>query len=414
MTGDMTSREKMLLLCYFVAQNSIWITSFGWMASYVVERGITGPQDYLLIAILPAWTTFLGLVSQPLYAPITDVAGSRWGRRRLYIVLGGLFAAIWFALIPWFTNYVWVFLILGLSALSINLAEVSYLAFFRDKVTLRSRGIISGGMVALSFLGTIPLVVGLVGYDIFGLPEFLSMPFLLAGLFTAFWTMPIIFLREMPMKKTTTFRERFRITVEGFREVRQNIDLQRICIVRLLQAIAVGIVVPFALLYLQQEIGIPADIGGLVNGLVLILPFILCLPLGIYADRKGRRPVLGLGSVSLLISMLLLFLNGITLRSFPIAMAGFGFMGISLTTFDFITRIYVADISPQGKEALYFATSNFFNTLPFPLGIFFGGITSEFYQTLRYLPLLVIVVAILLIIYSVIMRETLKPKSPQN
>jgi MFS family permease len=404
----------MLLLSYFVAQNSIWITAFGWMATYVVGRGITGPQDYLLIAILPAWSTFLGLVSQPLYAPITDVAGSRWGRRRFYIVIGGLFAAIWFVFIPWFANYLWVFVIFGLCALSINLAEVSYLAFFRDKVTLRSRGIISGGMVALSFLGTIPLVVGLIGFDILGLPEFLSLPFLLAGLFTAFWSIPIIFLREMPMKKSTSIKERFRITVEGFREVRHNIDFQRICIVRLLHAIAVGIVVPFALLYLEQEIGIPTDIGGLVNGLVLLLPFILCLPLGIYADRRGRRPVLGVGSVSLLISMLLLFINGITLRSFPIAMAGFGFMGISMTTFDFITRIYVADISPQGKEALYFATSNFFNTIPFPMGIFFGGLTSEIYQSLRYLPLLVMVVAILLIILTVIMRETLKPKPPKN
>jgi len=407
MRSSLTRGRTLFLICFSAAQNSVWVTAFGWMATYLVNAGITGSRDYLLISFIPAWGTLLGLISQPIYAAITDLSQLRWGRRRPFIFIGGLFAALWFILIPLFPAYSWVFLLYGLCSLSLNLAEVSYMAFFRDKVALRGRGTVSGAMLTLSIVSTLPLAAGIIGYEILRIPQFLVLPFLLGGILAALLTLPTtLVLRDKPAAVTMGLGERLSSTLAGLREFTSNPDLRKICMIQLLYNLTSGMVIPFALLYLEQEIGIPTDIGGLLNSLILLVTFVFCVPLGMYADRRGRRPLLGFASVCILASMLLLFVNGLTLRSFPAAMAAFGLMGMAFTTFDFVPRAYIADISPEGKEAQYFATANIFATIPFPIGILFGGFTSEIYTCLRYLPLLTALMALLLLGYVAIMRET--------
>jgi len=407
MRSGLTRGRTLLLICFSAAQNSVWVTAFGWMATYLVNSGITGSRDYLLISLVPAWGTLIGLISQPIYAAITDLSQLRWGRRRPFIFIGGLFASLWFILIPLLPLYSWVFILYGLCSLSLNLAEVSYMAFFRDKVTLRGRGMVSGAMLTLSLVSTLPLATGIIGYEMLHLPQFLVMPFMLGGGLAAMLTLPTtLALRDKPAVTTTSFGERLRSTLAGLREFTSNPDLRKICMIQLLYNLTSGMVIPFALLYLEQEIGIPTDIGGLLHSLILLVTFIFCIPLGIYADRRGRRPLLAFASTCILVSMIMLFVNGLTLRSFPAAMAAFGLMGMAFTTFDFVPRAYVADIAPEGKEAQYFATANIFATIPFPIGILFGGFTSEFYSCLRYLPLLTALMTVLLLLYVAIMRET--------
>ncbi len=411
LSAELSGGRKLLFLSYFIAQNSVWITAFGWIATYLVNSGVTGPTDYLLIALVPAWGTIIGLLSQPVFSVVTDLSTSRWGRRRPYILIGGLFGGIWFFLLPFFSLYAWIFLFYGLSSLSLNLSEVSYAGFFKDKISLRDRGKISGAMLSLSLVATFPLITGLIGFEILGQPNFLAYPFLFGGITTIIFTLPtVLFLRDQPSKSTMTMRERLTPRA-GFREFRENKDLRRISIVTFLYNIASGMMVPFALLYLEQEIGIPTDIGTLLNALILLATFVFCFPLGVFADRRGRRPILGFAGVCLVMSMLLLFLNGITIQSFAVAMAAFGFMGMAFTTLDFVPRSYVADIAPPDKEAQYFAINNICSTITFPIGIIFGGLTGEIYSSLRYIPLIVAIISIILLAYVIMMKETAPHKS---
>ncbi len=406
METGLTKKQRLLFLSFFIAQNSIWITALGWMATFLVSSGITPPNAYLLIAIVPAWGTILSLICQPIFAAFTDLSQSRWGKRRPFIFIGGLFAAFWFALIPLVPTYFWVIITYGLCSIFLNLGLVAYMGFYREKISEERRGLVSGLMLSFSIIAALPLLTGLFGLEFFGLPQFNAFPFYLAAIFAAILTLPTaLFLHDQPATVNEGLRERLQFKV-GLNEFLHNRELRRISIIALLYNIMSGMLIPFALLYLTQEIGITTGITGVFEALVLFITFMFCVPLGMYADRRGRRPLLIFASIIVLVGTMILFVNSITFKSFPLALVSFGFIGMGFTTYDMVPRMYIADIAPEGKEALYFAITNVFVSATFPVGIIFGGFSTTIFTTLRYLPVLIAIIAIILLIYVLLIHET--------
>jgi Na+/melibiose symporter-like transporter len=111
--------------------------------------------------------TFTGLVLamlvQPVAGALSDRSRFRWGRRRPYVLLGGVIAVLLLPGIGWLESYVALFIVYCALQVSTNTAQGPYQAFIPDLVPADKRGLASGIKTLLEILGGI-ILVRLIGY----------------------------------------------------------------------------------------------------------------------------------------------------------------------------------------------------------------------------------------------------------
>lgn len=250
---------------------------------YAVELGLGFVEVGVILFLMRLWD----VITDPAIGYLSDRTGSRFGRRRIWMVLGTpvTIAAAWALLSPGETASLWH---LTLASLGLYLgwtmimlpytawaSELSYDYQERSRITsVREGFVLIGTLVAL----TIPALVGL-GNMAAGLHS-LSLFFAVAlpvGIVVAIATLP-----DRPIQKSkTTGLTRL---ADNWRQIATNKPFRKLLAAWFLNGLANGLPATLFLLFVETRIGV-TDKSGLLL-LTYFLSAIVGLPVWLMIARR--------------------------------------------------------------------------------------------------------------------------------
>ena len=158
------------------------------------------------VGTLRLWALMAALLFQSLMGLLTDRNGSRWGRRRPFIVVGTLGEIVIFILIGWsaalsgMTGYWVLFGLFLLSMLTSNISQAATSPLITDLVPDEKKGLFSGIKAALEL--PVPLIfVSFVVGGMIAQGNLWGALFALSGVLLLCMTVSL-FIREQPLEET--------------------------------------------------------------------------------------------------------------------------------------------------------------------------------------------------------------------
>ena len=306
--------------------------------------------------------TFTGLVlamlSQPIASAFSDSTTSRWGRRKPYILFGGLAVLVLLPGIGLAGSYAFLFVAYCLIQLAANTAQGPYQGYLPELVPLDHRGRASslkslmeilGGVVGVIIIGH--LMSGYSGESNAGLWSSILVLTLVIGVILLYlW----LSLRERP----TIFAPKpFRNPLLSYRfSLRDNPGFGWLLGSRLFIFMGAATIQTFALFYLRDVLGVDDPAGSTAAFLVTAVAgmSLAIFPAGFLADRYGKGSLSMAASLlgALGVSFLLMWPSTATV------MVAAGMVGFAVGTFGVTNWAMATELVVKGEEARYLAIAN--------------------------------------------------------
>jgi len=162
----MTSQETTV----FRRRDYLKITVFGFALTALWQSLHSIILPLRLLDIVPeaqkntylGWLTFCGLIlamaAQPIAGAISDRSGFKWGRRRPYVLIGGVAALLIIPGIGLAGSFAAIFAVYCLLQIATNTAQGPYQAFIPEFVPENKHGAASGVKALLEIIGGVMLV----------------------------------------------------------------------------------------------------------------------------------------------------------------------------------------------------------------------------------------------------------------
>ena len=306
--------------------------------------------------------TFTGLIiamlSQPIAAAFSDSTASRWGRRKPYVIAGGLAVMALLPGIGLAGSYVFLFISYCLIQVAANTAQGPYQGYLPDMVPLDHRGRASslkslmelaGGAFGVILIGR--FMSGYSADNSTGLWASITALSLIMGVILLYlWRR----LRDAPViGPLATFRN----PLLAYRfSLRDNPAFGWFLGSRLAFFMGSATLQTFALFYLRDVLGV-ADPAGSTAAFIVTAGASMALaifPAGFFADRYGK---VRLSQAAALLSgagvLILLLWPSLTTLLIAAGMTGFGIGTFGVTNWAMATELVV-----RGEEARYLAIAN--------------------------------------------------------
>jgi MFS family permease len=308
--------------------------------------------------------TFLGLILamivQPVAGAISDRCTFRWGRRRLYILIGTLFDFVFLAVLGLAGNYWVLFAGYILLQISSNTAHGPAQGFIPDLVPEDKRGLASGvkNLADMGGLVVASLVAGrLMGRQNPG-PAFvvIGLVLLVTMLITLFG------VKEEPLVEKRAFSQKVRDTLRI--DARRYPDYLWLIASRFLILLGIYAVQGFAQYFIRDVLKMPnpAQVTGDLMFSIGIALMILVFPAGYLSDRIGRKRLNAFaGLLGALGIFLLLFATDYT------RLMIFGaIIGTATGIFVSVNWALATDLIPKSEAGKYLGISNLATAGPEP------------------------------------------------
>ena len=236
----------------------------------------------------------MALVLPPVVGALSDRCAHRWGRRRPYMLAGvalnlagllGLWLAGAMGSLP---GYLIGYLLVQLGN---NLATASYTGIIPDLVPPAQHGQASGYMAVMVQAGSIVGAVG--GGLLMGHGHVRASYALIALSLVLFLWITCIAAREAPIEVPPSRIDWLQILRGFWVDPREHPDFAWVWITRALVTMGLWMVQPFVQYYLRDVVGVanPAQMAGLMLGVILIGATITGIIGGYVSDRIGRKRV---------------------------------------------------------------------------------------------------------------------------
>ena len=358
---------------YLRRRDYVKITLFGFALTALYQSLHTIVLPLRLLDFIPESqkNTYLGLLTlsglllamilQPFFGTLSDRTVSRWGRRRPFILIGGLIAAILTPGVGIVASYALLFVIYCLLQVSTNFAQGAFQGLIPDVVPENRHGTASGIKGLLEISGGILFVYlsnrWMTGYS----------PANNAGFWLVIWsltavmlvtTLATVFLVREPPLMTREWGANIRSTLFHVfrRDLWQNRGFIWFLVSRTLLYMAFTTIQQFALYYLQDVVGVtdPAKATGEfvivgVVGMVLVV-----WPMGWLSDRIGRR-VLNMSAALMGAAGIAIIAYG---QAYAFILVGAGIIGVGMGIFNSTNWALATDFAPQEDGARYLGVAN--------------------------------------------------------
>ncbi len=318
-------------------------------------------QKNTYLGLLTLSGLFLAMLLQPLFGTLSDRTVTRWGRRRPYILIGGVIAAFLIPGVGLIPSYALLFVIYCLLQVSTNFAQGAFQGLIPDVVPENHHGTASGIKGLLEISGGILFVYlsnrWMTAYSPANNSGFWLVLWSLAGVMLVTTIVTVVAVRE-PMLASRDWGGTIRsVLLRVFRrDLWRNRGFVWFLVSRTLLYMAFTTIQQFALYYLQDVVGVtdPARATGefVIVGVVGMI--IVVWPMGYLSDRIGRR-VLNMSAALLGAAGIAIIAYG---QHYALILVGAGIIGVGMGIFNSTNWALATDFAPQEDGARYLGVAN--------------------------------------------------------
>jgi MFS family permease len=327
------------------------------------------------LGIITALGMVIAIVVQPAAGALSDVSRHPWGRRRPFILFGGLLALlalIFMSVMVVFFGSWWMLLLCYLLLqFADNIAQGAYQGFIPDSVPRDKRGRASGVMGIAQIIGNVAGLV-IATYFIDQNQPDIAILFICA-VFTATLFPTLFLVKEKPLKAEVTSASRFQIILSVISELKHYPSFVVFIISRLFVLTALASITSFALYYLQDKFHLAeGDLTSSYSTLALIVvtfSLLSVFPAAWLSDRIGRKKLVIISCIIGAIGMLLLA----TADSILLVIVYGSFIGMATGSFNSIDWALATDLIPSGEAGRFMGVSNLAGAGSQALAALLGG-----------------------------------------
>jgi MFS family permease len=381
------------------------------IAPYAVERLVPSSEKNAYLGLLLFFGLAVAMVIQPVAGSASDSFGSRFGRRRPFILGSAMFDGVFIVLFGLAFNFWFAFVAYALLQVVSNFGQAAYQALVPDFAPAEERGVASGAKQAMEVGGTV------VGLGVAGLFTSINVVWgayaivivlLLAGGITVFRRLDDPPCEGLPFWsgiRKTNFRT-------FFYDARANSRFTRVLITRFLFFVGFGSVQRFLRNILADVFHLSSP-GAWTAG-ILILATVVgiagALLAGSVVDRLGRRRVAQFACV---VAAIYLLPIGFFPNLYLVFVLG-AVLGLAGGAFAASTWAFLADEMPEGESARYYGIANYATAGSGAVGAGIFGITIDALNSWKYIAgyraLILVSSALLILSMPVLPKERRRVK----
>jgi MFS family permease len=383
-TATLPLRQLVSLSIYWLGINAIWTGLHVLVLPKRMEAIFGLGNAGLGLGLITVAGVATAIVVQPTVGAISDYTVSRWGRRKPYIVVGGLLDLLFLWALASAQTYVAIVIALVLLQFSSNLAQGPFQGYVPDLVPGRQVGkasalmgvmIILGGMagvgiVALGYLQLSP------GADEAAVRAAFFWPTLALGLLEALTMVALVLtVNEGRPGPSRAGRSWLRIASSTWgTDLLHERSYVWLLVSRLCFLAMPGVVSAYVVFVLERSFGMPPAEAGpllfLVGAVVAISTALAVVPAAWLSDRYGRKPLIygafAFGAVGVAFIAFSPALELALLALVPI--------GLSAGAFLTVDWALMTDIIPKSTTGRYMGISNVATASAGPIGLTFAGV----------------------------------------
>jgi MFS family permease len=383
-TAALPLRQLLSLSIYWLGINAIWTGLHVLVLPKRMEALFGLGNAGLGLGLITIAGVITAIVVQPTVGAISDYTVSRWGRRKPYIVIGGLLDLLFLWALASANTYLAILLALVLLQFSSNLAQGPFQGYVPDLVPARQVGRASALMGLMIILGGVA-GVGIVGLGYLQLEAGSSEEVVRAVFFWPTIALGVLEVVTMVVLVLTVDEGR-RAPDRGRRSWLQiagsawGTDLLRersyvwLLVSRLAYLSMPGVITAYAVFVLERSFGLPpveaAPLLFVTGGLIALSTAGAVLPAAWLSDRYGRKRVLYGSFVLAAVGVALLAVAPLV----EVALLALVPIGLSAGAFLTVDWALMTDIIPKATTGRYMGISNVATATAGPLGLTVAGV----------------------------------------
>ncbi len=318
-------------------------------------------QKNTYLGLMTLTGLLLAMLFQPIAGAISDRSGSSWGRRRPFILVGGLFTVLLIPGLGISAGFAVIFVFYCLLQLASNTAQGPFQAFIPDMVPESRRGLASGIKALLEIVGGVILVVisSLFTKRYFagdGSHWLWMILFILAAILAGAVIYTIVAIKDPPVRSMDRRSSFLATLAHTARHITSNRPMLWFLASRLLVYMAFTTIQQFAFYFLQDVVGVddPAGATAQFMGFAVVGMLIAVWPAGHFCDKIGRRPISFTAGILGAAGIVLIAL---TKEYNPMLWAAV-LIGMAMGAFNSANWALATDLVPKGEEARYLGIAN--------------------------------------------------------
>jgi MFS family permease len=383
-TRELPLFHLLTLSVYWLGINAMW-TGLHVIVLPKRMEAIFGPASAGLgLGLITIAGVVTAIIVQPTVGAISDYTISRWGRRKPFIVIGGVLDVVFIFAVAAADTYLAIVVALVLLQFSSNFAQGPFQGYVPDLVPAGQVGRASGLMGVMIILGGIVGVgIAAIGYlqllpgmSASQVQSYLFWPTVALG-FVEAATMVVLVLTvdEGHAAKPREGRSWWRIGLSAWgTDILRERSYLWLLVSRLCYLAIPGVITAYAVYVLERSFNLAPSAAApflIVNGLIVALSTIVAtIPAARLSDRIGRKKVIYVAFALAAIGVAGLALSPIlelTLLSLlPI--------GFSAGAFLVVDWALLTDIIPKASSGRYMGISNVATASAGPVGLALAGV----------------------------------------
>ena len=360
-------------ITYFRRRDYVKITLFGfalaalWQSLHTIILPlrlldfVPEAQKNTYLGLLTLSGLFLAMLVQPIAGAISDRSGFRWGRRRPYILIGGIISLLIIPGIGLAGGFAVIFIVYCLLQLASNTAQGPFQAFIPDFVQQDKRGVASGVKALVEIVGGVILVyLSSLLMDRYFAGEGSQWLWLVLGIlgvaFLGAMIATVVMVKEPPAiignRRTSLLAALSRTA----RDVIADRDIVWFLASRLLVFMAFTTIQQFALYFLRDVIGVtnPAEATARFLVFAVVGMLIVVWPAGYLSDRIGRKPVTIASGLMGALGIAIIAVS----QEYGTILWAAGIIGMAMGAFNSANWALATDLVTKGEEARYLGIAN--------------------------------------------------------
>jgi len=368
----LTKRTWVALILLGFAGQLAWAVENQYFNTFVYDHITPDPRP---ISWMVAASAVVSTLTAIFMGALSDRTRTRWGRRRPFILFGYLAWGIATAAFPSAALFqpvaLAVFLAIFFDCLMTYFGatanDAALNAYVADITTDENRGRVVGAMEIMTWVALL-IVYGGAGLIIAGLGYY-NFFYFIGGLVLILGLIGGWLIREPPVTERPQGSYWAQIAdTFHWQNLARNRDFFLVLLALALWGVAEQIFFPYLIIYLNHYLKLPTlQSSLLIFVAILIGGIVLAYPLGLLADRLGRRRVAFLAIISEAVGLFLF-----SLARSPSLLTLTGVLWIApLTAWTIATGAWSKDLFPEGKRGQFAGYVIFFRValtmIPGPL-----------------------------------------------